>query len=169
VTSRRLIVMRHARAESFASSDHARALTERGWADAVAAGRYLADCELVPEHVVVSTAVRAVQTWEAVAEGSAARAHVQQDGAVYTGSPHTVLEVLRTVPADATVVAFVGHNPTAASLAHLLDDGEGDTRAMHGLLRGYPAAAMTVFAVEAPWDTLGPESGRLLDFHAPQG
>jgi phosphohistidine phosphatase len=161
--------MRHARSESFASSDHARALTERGRADAVAAGRYLAARGHVPEHVVVSTAVRALQTWDAVAEGAGSKAHVQRDGAVYTGSPQTVLEVLRTVPADATVVAFVGHNPTAASLAHLLDDGEGDSRAMHGLLRGYPAAAMTVFSVASAWEMLGPESGRLLDFHAPQG
>jgi phosphohistidine phosphatase len=169
VTGRHLIVMRHAKAESFASSDHARALTERGRADALAAGRYLAGRQLVPQHAVISTAVRAAQTWEAVAEGARARAQVQPDGAVYTGSPSTVLEVLRTAPADAAVLVFVGHNPTAASLAHLLDDGEGDARAMHGLLRGYPAAALTVFAVAVPWASLGPEGGRLLDFHAPQG
>ena len=38
---RRLIVMRHAKAENFADTDHERTLTDRGRADAEAAGARL--------------------------------------------------------------------------------------------------------------------------------
>jgi phosphohistidine phosphatase len=161
---RRLIVMRHAKAEPFAATDHERRLTDRGRVGAAAAGRYLADVSLVPGHAVVSTAVRAVQTWEAVAEGSGAALEPAVDGAVYNGSPQVVIEALQTVPEDAETVIFVGHNPTAAYVAHTLDDGEGDPVALTRLLQGFPPGALTVFEIEVPWAELGPETGRVVDF-----
>ena len=163
-TPRLLIVMRHAKAEPFAATDHERALTERGRKDAVSAGRYLADSGTVPDHAVVSSATRALQTWEAVAEGAGATVEPSVDDAVFTGSPDVVLDALRVVPQDAVRLVFVGHNPTAAYLAHLLDDGNGEPAAMAQLLAGFPPGAMAFFEVAGPWSELGPEAGRLVDF-----
>ena len=162
---RRLIVMRHAKAEPFAATDHERVLTERGRRDAVEAGLHLAATGVVPDYAVVSSAARTVATWEAVALGSRSTAEVVLDDAVYTGSPDVVLEVLRVVPLDAQVLIFVGHNPTAAYVAHLLDDGTGDPTATREMLKDYPANAMAVLELEVPWSDLGPETGRLIDFH----
>lgn len=169
VTPRRLILMRHAKAEPFASTDHARELTERGRRDALEAGRFLARESLVPDHAVVSSAVRAVQTWEAVCKGMEAVPEARVDDAVFTGSPDVVLEALRVVPEQSATLMFVGHNPTTAYLAHLLDDGNGEPGATQRLLQGFPAGALVAFEVEAPWGDLGEESARLVLYHAAVG
>jgi phosphohistidine phosphatase len=158
--------MRHAKAEPFAATDHVRELTQRGRRDAVGAGRYLSDAGMVPDHAVVSSAVRAVQTWEGVCEGLGRTPESVVDDAVFTGSPDVVLEALRTAPDRAERLMFVGHNPTTAYLAHLLDDGNGEPGAVARLLEGFPAGALAVFEVQVPWAELGEETGRLAAFHA---
>jgi phosphohistidine phosphatase len=167
VDRRRLVVMRHAKAEPFASTDHARRLTARGRADAEAAGEYLGGQGFCPDHVVVSSAVRAVATWERVAQSCVGETEVDVDDAVFTGSIDVVLEALRAVPSEAQTVMFVGHNPVAAYLCHHLDDGHGDPDATHGLLSGLPAGALAVLEMGSPWADLHAESGRVVDFHAP--
>jgi phosphohistidine phosphatase len=161
---RRLIVMRHAKAEPFAATDHERALTDRGRSEAAAAGEHLAARDLRPDYVVVSPAARTVGTWEVVAGALGTSVQATVDEAVYHGNPDTVLESLRLAPEDAGVVLFVGHNPTASYLCHLLDDGEGDPEALAGILRGFPTGALAVFEVEVPWAELAYEHGRLVDF-----
>jgi phosphohistidine phosphatase len=161
--------MRHAKAQPFAATDHERELTDRGHRAAGEAGQYLASTGAVPDHAVVSTAARAVATWEGVAKTSGSVAHPRFDGAVYAGSADVALDSLRVVPTDAEVVIFVGHNPTAAYLAHLLDDGNGEPAAVREMLQGYPAGAMAVLEVEVAWSELGPETGRLVDFHVGRG
>jgi phosphohistidine phosphatase len=166
VTSlRRLIVMRHARAEPFASSDQERRLTERGLAGARDAGKHLAEFAMLPDQVVVSPATRTVETWEAVREACAVDAAVRVEAGAYTGSPDVVLEALRSVPEDSKTLLYIGHNPTAAYLVHLLDDGNGDPDAVTGLLQGYPAGALAVLEVETPWSELAPETARVVDFY----
>lgn len=163
---RRLVVVRHAKAEPFASTDQARALTDRGRREAEAAGAYLRDRSVVPEHAVVSPAERTRGTWEAMEGTMGSSAEVVYDESVYSGSTDVVLEALRYVPQAAGVVVFVGHQPTIGYLAHLLDDGEGDPVALHSMLHGFPTASMAIFEVEVPWEELGPETGRLVDFRA---
>ena len=48
------------------------------------------------------------------------------------------------------MVMFVGHNPTAASLAHLLDDGDPDPDAFRAMSAGFPPAALAVLEVPRP-------------------
>jgi len=158
--------MRHAKAEPFAPSDHARALTDRGRVEAAGAGAHLAAAGLRPDYVVVSPATRTVQTWEVVAEAADCDVDETVDEALYHGNPDAVLESLRLAPPDAEVVLFIGHNPTASYLCHLLDDGEGEARALEGLLRGFPTGALAVFDVADPWADLAYESGRLVGFYS---
>ena len=79
-----------------------------------------------------------------------------------------MIDVLRGAPEDAAVVAYVGHNPTAASLAHVLDDGEPDPAAFRAISAGFPAAAMAVLEVAVPWADLDAGTAHLLDFHVGQ-
>jgi phosphohistidine phosphatase len=168
-THRRLVLMRHARAEPFATTDHARTLTDRGRRDATQAGLHLARTGVVPDYVVVSSASRTVATWEAVAVGSRAAAEVVVEDAVYSGDTDAVLETLQRAPLDAGVVAFVGHNPTVAQTAHVLDDGNGEPTAVRAMLQGYPTGAMAVLEVDVPWCDLAAEAGRLVDFYVGRG
>lgn len=163
---RRLIVMRHAKAEPFAETDHARRLTERGVAAAADVGVHLWEQDLRPDFAVVSSAERTRDTWAAVRdEAGAGSADVRFDDAVFTGSPDVVLEVLQNVPPDAGTVLFVGHNPTAAYLCHLLDDGDGEPSAVSGLLEGFPPGAMAVIEVAVPWSELAAETGRVVGYY----
>jgi phosphohistidine phosphatase len=164
---RRLIVMRHAKAEPYAATDHVRRLTDRGRRDAAAAAAHLVALGVVPEYAVVSTAERTRMTWAEVAAAAAPAAKVSFDEAVYAGGAEEALESLQQVPEEVGTVMYVGHNPAAAYLAHLLDDGDGDPEAVSGLLRGFPAGALVVFDVVVPWLELGAESGRALSFFAP--
>lgn len=161
--------MRHAKAEPFASTDHARALTDRGRREAEAAGAYLREQSVVPDHALVSPAERTRATWEAMEAVMESSAEVVYDDSVYAGSTDVVLEALRFVPEGAGVLVFVGHQPTIGYLAHLLDDGEGDPVALHSMLHGFPTASMAIFDVDVPWEELGPETGRLVDFRAGDG
>jgi phosphohistidine phosphatase len=162
--------MRHAKAEPFAESDHGRRLTDRGVACARDVGAHLRDAGIVPDFAVVSSATRTRDTWAAVAEvADAGSCPVSFDDAVFSGSPDVVLEALRSVPAEARTVMFIGHNPTAAFLAHLLEDGEGDPAALSGLLEGFPPGAVAVLELAVPWSDLAAETGRVVDYYVGRG
>jgi phosphohistidine phosphatase len=166
---RRLVLVRHAKAEPFAATDLARELTDRGRRDAEAAGAYLKERALLPDHAVVSPAARTRATWEGMEQVMRSGAEVVYDDSTYSGSTDVVLDALRYVPEAAEVVVFVGHQPSIGYLAHLLDDGDGDHEALHSMLHGFPTASMAFFEVAVAWEELGPETGRLFDFRAGEG
>jgi phosphohistidine phosphatase len=166
---RTLVVVRHAKAEPYAETDQARRLTERGRADAAAAGRFLVTDGLSPTHALVSDATRAQETWaelRAALEGG-----IEEDvsPAYYSASEEDVLDSVRKLPSNATCAVFVGHNPTAAHVARLLLDGEGDPEAMRGLLEGFPPAAVAVLEVPGDWSELTEAGARLTRFHVGHG
>lgn len=166
---RLLVIMRHAKAEPFSTEDHSRTLTDRGRRDAAEAGVWLAAQGIVPDCAFLSSSVRTVATWEAFAHGARASAEVRVEDSIYSASPEATLDVLRTAPLDARVLAYVGHNPTAAYLAHMLDDGEPDQAAFREMSEGYPTAALTVLEVKVPWDELDVATCHITHFHVGHG
>jgi len=157
--------MRHGTAESFATDDHLRRLTARGVREVDAAGAWLAEHDLVPTHAFVSSAVRTQQTWEHLVAVTGADIEPVVDDAIYTASPESALDILRGTPKVAEVVLYLGHNPTAASLAHLLDDGDPDPEAFRGMSSGLGTAAMAVLDVHVPWAELDAAGARLVGFY----
>ncbi len=165
MTGRRLVLMRHAKAEPFASTDFQRHLTARGRADAAEAGRFLDECGVVLDHAVVSTAARAQETWAEVASAAGVALTPELSEELYAGGPHEVLEAVGRLPDSVRAAIVVGHNPTTAMVAALLDDGEGDPAATGDLLAGFPTAALVVFDVEGEWAGLAESGGRVRHFH----
>jgi phosphohistidine phosphatase len=163
--SRRLVVMRHAKAEPAGESDALRELAQRGWDDALEAGRWLADHDLSPDGALVSSAGRATSTWLAVAEGGSFDTEPAYSDGLYSAGPETALDLVRETAEDVTVLVVVGHNPTMAYLAQLLDDGGGDDEAGREMARGFPTGALAVFDVAGPWTSLDLASASLLAFH----
>ena len=161
--------MRHGKAEAFAAEDHRRRLTERGAREVYAAGQWLLAEGLVPTHAFVSSAVRTQDTWLGLVAATGASCEAVVDDAIYSGGPETVVDVLRRAPEDAEVVLYVGHNPTAASLAHLLDDGDPDPDAFRVMSAGLPTAALAVLDVHVPWDELDNASAQLVGFYPGAG
>ncbi len=163
-----MVVMRHGKAEAFAQEDHRRRLTARGRREAAAAGAWLAEQGIVPSEAFVSSAVRTRQTWEALAEANPTPAQTHVEDSVYSADAETALDILRHAAPDSESVLYLGHNPTAASLAHLLDDGNPDPEAFRAMSAGFPTSAIAVLEIEAPWAELGTASGHLVAFYAGQ-
>jgi phosphohistidine phosphatase len=168
MTTRRLVLIRHAKAAAGAP-DHDRPLAARGIVDAVAIGAWLVAADVAPDYVVVSTALRAQQTWEGAAGVLESRPVVVADERIYGNTADDLLASIHDAPADAGTVVLVGHNPSMAELASALDDGAGDTAARTALARSYPTSGVACFDVAAEWAELRPGAGTLTRFAAPRG
>jgi phosphohistidine phosphatase len=167
--SRQLVVMRHAKAEPHGDSDAERELAPKGYADAVAAGRWLAERDFTPDAALVSSARRTTTTWVAVSEGGSFEAAVVYSDSLYLAGPETALDLVRETSYDVRSLIVVGHNPTAAYLAQLLDDGTGDAAAGNEMATGFPTSAMALFEITGTWHDLDLASARLVGFHVGRG
>lgn len=165
---RLLVIVRHAKAEPSAPSDAERPLAARGLTDAADAGRWLDAAGFAPDAALVSSAVRALQTWEQMTEAAGWQVQAQLEPGLYSADPEAALDILRLADDAARTVLVVGHNPTMWTLAQLLDDGEGDPEATTGLLRGFPTSAVAVLEHDGAWADLGSGTARVVAFHAPE-
>lgn len=164
--TRRLVVMRHAKAVHSSQTDHERALAERGHRDAAASGAWFREREIVAEAALVSDATRTRETWAGVSCAAAWDVEPDFSAALYAAGPDSVLDLIRETPDDVRTLVVVGHNPTMAFLAEIIDDGEGDEEAITGLVsRGFPTSAAVVFDVAGSWAELAAGSGTVRHFH----
>lgn len=165
--SRRLVVMRHSKAEPTAPSDHGRALASRGRGDAAQAGHWLREQGIVPDAALVSDALRTQQTWEEVATAAGWDLEPILSAGLYAAGSDSAFDLIRDVDPAITTLVVIGHNPTMASIAELIDDGDGDPDAVTGMVTsGFPTSALAVFSLPGEWTDLGPGGGRLEAFHA---
>jgi phosphohistidine phosphatase len=168
MTTRRLVLIRHSKAVQ-GEMDHERPLADRGIRDAAAVGRWLAVADVVPDRVVVSTALRVRQTWETAAEQLDSSPEVVADRRVYDNTPDDLLEIIHETPAAVGTLFLVGHNPSLAELAIGLDDGAGDSPATAALERSFPTSGIACFDLATSWDDLKPGGATLTSFAAPRG
>ncbi|MEJ7834527.1 MAG: histidine phosphatase family protein [Nocardioides sp.] len=167
---RTIVVMRHAKAEQDGPSDFERELAPRGVADAAAAGDWLAGAGVRPDCALVSGASRARQTWAALAERAGWDLEPTLDRGLYAADPDTALDVLRGLDEACGSAIVVGHNPTMASLAQLLEDGDGDEDAANEMAIGtFPTSATAVLTFSGAWVDLGPGMARLAAYHVGRG
>ena len=164
--NRRLVLMRHAEAAQVAPSDAERPLTEVGRAAARDAGAWLAEQGVVPDAVLVSSALRARETWaEASAGGGFDEDLGRVEHAVYQAEPDALLDLVRFLEDEVRTALVVGHNPTVQVLALTLDDGSTDV-----LLGGdFAAGALAVLEVAGDWADLGGRGARAVSFHVGRG
>jgi phosphohistidine phosphatase len=169
---RRLLLMRHAKAEQEAATDHARRLSGRGVRDAHAAGVLLGDRGDVPQLVLVSTAQRTRDTWSGVRAGlsdSAPEPEAWFDRSLYDEGPRAVVELLGAVEDTVSAVLVIGHNPTISMVAAALSDGEADPLLEQAVVRGLPTAALACFDVAVSWPDLNAGRLRLTHVDKPRG
>src|SRR5437867_8998400 len=98
---RTLVILRHAKADRPAGvADADRPLTQRGHADAAAAGAWLAARGYRPRLVLCSPSKRTRQTWRgvAVALTDPDTPEVHYDQVLYHGGAEDLLDLLRAVP-----------------------------------------------------------------------
>ncbi len=173
---RRLMLLRHAKTEHAAPSGHDqdRRLDERGRLDAAAIGTWIGRHPPLPDAVLVSTAVRAKQTWEIARDAmkGAARApqpRVELLDELYGAEPTQLLRLIRlaevTNPAR---LMLIGHNPGMHELALMLA-GSGDAAAKKSLEDNLPTAGLAIldFAVD-DWNEVAFRRGELVRFTSPK-
>lgn len=119
-----LLFLRHAKSSwnQPGLHDHDRPLNKRGKKEAPKVGRYLKENDLVPDLILSSTARRAQDTAQAVAEESGFPGQIDLYQDLYLSDTACYLDILRCLPDDANRVLVVGHNPDLEELLTLLTD-----------------------------------------------
>ncbi|MGW2544604.1 SixA phosphatase family protein [Kitasatospora sp. NPDC001574] len=170
-TPRRIIVLRHAKADwPNGVDDHERPLADRGRHQAPEAGRWLADSALNPDYVLCSTALRTRETWKLAAHELPKRSRrtVYEDR-VYEASPGEIIAVLQETPDDHADLVLVGHNPGVLGLTQVLAGDEGDREALERLrLGGFPTAGVAVLSFSGSWKNVEPGVAALVSYFTPQ-
>jgi phosphohistidine phosphatase len=167
---RRLVLLRHAKSDWPDGADHERPLAKRGRRDAPVVGRWLAESGFAPDAVVCSTALRARQTWELVADALAGRTPlrpgrsrvpaVRFEPRVYEASVLSLLMLVREFEPRWRTVLIVGHNPGLAELTIGLTGTDSEPPA-------FPTAFVAVLGLPGGWAEAAPGEGRLLAYTAP--
>lgn len=169
-TVRRLVLLRHAKAEPGGTvPDVLRSLALAGRSQASEVGRSLAGAEIVPEVVLCSDAVRTRQTWDLV---RAAIGDVEADVLVtpdlYTADVAQVLALLAAVDERVRTVLVVGHEPIMSSVAEHLAGPDSESAALRQVQVGVPTASYSVLESEQPWDAWGRKTSTLLRLVRPR-
>jgi phosphohistidine phosphatase len=167
---RRLILMRHAKAEASSPgmADRARVLTARGVKDAGLMGAYMASHALTPDRALISPAARTQQTWKLTAPSLKPAPPAMAADALYDAMPDAIVDLIKAAPATAQTLFVLGHNPGMHDAAMMLvASGDIDTR--ERLREGLPTSGLIVidFAFD-DWSKLRPQSGRLERFVNPK-
>lgn len=160
-----LVLLRHskaARPDRLADVD--RPLTDRGHADAAAAGAWLAAQGLVPDLVICSPSKRTRQTWHGVAialsnSATPGSPTVRYERRVYDGSAGDLLDLIRAADDAVGTVLLIGHNPSVSELSAVLaPDGKVDSD-------GLRTSGLAVHRVPRSWAECEPNEAPLASTH----
>jgi phosphohistidine phosphatase len=175
---RRLMLLRHAKTEHDAPSgqDQDRRLDDRGRLDAAAIGSWIGRHPPIADAVLVSTAVRARQTWEiagqAIKEATrepAAQPRVEFLAELYGAEPAQLLQIIRLVEVtDPKRLLVIGHNPGMHELALALT-GSGDAAAKKAIEDNLPTAGLAILDFDIDgWGDVAFRRGKLVGFTSPK-
>lgn len=119
-----LLVLRHAKSswKDLGISDHDRPLNKRGKKAAPRMGQLLYEEGLLPDVILCSTAVRARDTADLVAEASGFEGDIVYLEDFYHADPVDYLDALRSLSDDIDNAMIVGHNPGMELLLEMLAD-----------------------------------------------
>lgn len=166
---RRLLLLRHAKAESPDGIDDAmRPLAERGRRDAQEMGKAIMREGFVPDFAMISTALRTRQTWDLASPQFGIKVRTREENGLYAASERIILEFVRTAPDDVKTLMIVGHNPGLERLARSFARS-GDADAIRRIEKKYPTCGLAV--IELPvnaWKEASPPAGRLEMFLTPK-
>ncbi|MFB7585418.1 histidine phosphatase family protein [Streptomyces sp. NPDC056169] len=166
-TPRRIVLLRHAKADWSDESDHERPLAERGRADAPVVGRRLAGTGIGFDLALCSTAVRTRETWKLAVHELPERPRTVYEDRLYEASLGELIALLNETSEDVDDLLVVGHNPGMHALADALA-GESDGDTLPRMTRsGFPTSAYAVLTFNGTWKSLEHGAARLVDFWTP--
>lgn len=139
-----LTLLRHAKSgwDDPVARDFDRTLNGRGQRAAMRIGRYLRDESLAFDHVIASPAVRVMETIEHLAAGYGQPIDPIWERRIYLASSATLLELVTMLPASATHVLMVGHNPGLEDLVLELVPEDADPGLREEVEIKFPTASL---------------------------
>ena len=151
--TRELLILRHGKSDwSQGVDDFHRPLKDRGKRGAERIGVWLEQQGLLPDYVISSPAVRAIETARRLVHviGMDSR-QIKQEPAIYEAGLSALLEVLGACPHKAGRVVIVGHNPGLETLLMHLSDAKIPLPEDGNLL---PTATLARLHMPADWSKL---------------
>ena len=171
---RRLMLLRHAKTENEAPSgrDEDRRLDNRGHRDAAEIGSWIGHHPPFPDLVLVSHAMRALQTWQIAWEAMkelVSEPEVELVPELYGADVSQLLETIHDASsADPKRLMLVGHNPGMHELALALAGG-GDRAGRKALTDNLPTSGLAIFDFDLDdWADVAFRRGRLAAFVSPK-
>ena len=122
---KKLYLIRHAKSswDNPGLVDFERPLNKRGLKDAAKMGRVLKNSLFKPDCIITSSARRAQETAEIIADKiDFPIEKVLVEGKIYLAAASDILEILTELDDDLDTVVVFGHNPGMTNLANLLND-----------------------------------------------
>ena len=156
-----LLILRHAKSSWKYTdlADHDRPLKKRGEQAAALMGELIRRHNLTPQCILSSTAKRALNTAELVAEACHYEGRIIATRALYGAGPDDFVEVLRNLDDAVDLVMIVGHNP----------DLEMFLESLTGAMESLPTTALAQIALPInSWEELEEDTpGKLVHLWAP--
>lgn len=166
-TPRRIVLLRHAKADWNDESDHERPLAERGRKDAPVAGRRLSETGIPFDLALCSTAARTRETWKLAVPELPQRPRTVYEDRLYEASLGELIALLNETSDEVSDLLVIGHNPGMHALADALaGEAEGDALARMNR-SGFPTSAFAVLTFDGSWKSVEHGVGRLVGFWAP--
>ena len=157
-----LFLMRHAKSswKDDSLADHERPLKKRGKKDIKLIAKVIKKNDLKPDLIITSSAVRAKETAELLAEAIGFKGKIVVSDNLYMGEPSDYMEILTDIKEKFGSVLIVGHNPGLEAYLQIID-GEIEALPTAGL--GY-----LMLAVDE-WEDITLETmGDLVGFWKPK-
>ena len=169
---KRLLLLRHGKAEGQASEDEKRALIPRGVNDSVRMGRFLREDVYVPDLVYCSPSARTRQTLDRLLPELGVRPGIEYPSELYLAEPEVVFALVRRAPDKSSVLMIVGHNPGLEHCALALASVplERKLRKRYDTMdEKFPTCALAVIDFDVPrWIDVTPGAGELDAFVRPK-
>ena len=169
---KRLLLLRHAKAERETADDIKRGLEKRGEKDAQRMGRFLREDVYVPDLILCSTSLRTRRTIEFLLPELGTSPRIDYQSELYLAEPEVILSLIRRVSDKVGTLMVIGHNPGLEQLALALaaQPLEKKLRKRYDAMdEKFPTSALAVIDFAVPrWIDLTPGRGELDAFVRPK-
>ena len=148
----RIVILRHAKAEKLAQTDHARGLSSRGHKQTHEFKKWLADKTFQIDFAIVSTAKRTQETWQDLHLDCP----VIHASDAYNASAEQWVHLISHTDVLGQTLLIVGHNPGLSDLAYAL-----------GAAGELSTCGAVVIEVDVSWANFGLVSGEVVQSFTP--
>ncbi|GAA1414686.1 putative phosphoglycerate/bisphosphoglycerate mutase [Glutamicibacter uratoxydans] len=170
IQSRRLILMRHAKADyPLGVADHERPLAARGNREAPAAGAWLVENNLIPDYIICSDALRTRSTCAWVLSELGEKGPTPYiDSRMYSAGTSALCSIINEVPDTVSTLLVIGHQPVLQELALRLASAQSDEESVYELAMNYPTLGTTVLETAHPYSHLDSRDCNITHFVVPR-